>query len=237
MLNYETCFKKNPLPMWFIRKTDEQILSVNNSAIETYGYSKKELLNRKFSDLFPEEDQKLFDNFFRQKINETTQFGIWRLKKSNGIIINVSIYCFTSHSSNGDGNKVLISTLPHEPKFIIPNGNGAAKPGIFQFITKETITTDELKWLKKIYNYVLNHIDENIKIEDLSYHLAQSTRTINRYCKSITGLSPYQLIQKIKFARAKLLWECGIINEKEKLAHKIGYKDSYYLIQKMNNLN
>lgn len=43
----DTFFWFNPIPMWFYARSDKQILEVNNSAIEAYGYSRHE-----FSHLF-----------------------------------------------------------------------------------------------------------------------------------------------------------------------------------------
>lgn len=236
MFHLQPFYQKNPLPLLVINQCDMQIISVNNTATETYGYTQKEFLSITFLDLFPEEDRKMFEAVYKESKNEKTDYGIWRHQKSNNIILNVTIHCFDKFPEKNSGSK-LISILPHEPEFIIPSENGQSKIGIFNFLKKENVTTEDFQWLETFYNYVLDHIDEHIKVEDLCYHLAQSTRTINRYSKEITGFAPSQLIQNIKLRRAELLWKHNIVRNKEKLAQKIGYSDSYYIIQKIDDMN
>jgi len=236
MLHREPFYEKNPLPLLVINQNDMQILSVNKTSTEIYGYTRKEFLTITFLDLFPEQDKKIFEAIYKQKVGEKTDYGIWRHQKSNNIILNVNIHCFNKFPEK-TSNSELISILPREPEFITPQEKGQIRVGVVNVIKKENVTTEDFKWLKTFYNYVLNNIDENIKVEDLCYHLAQSTRTINRYSKEISGLSPSELIQKIKLRRAKLLWENDIIRNKEKLAQKIGYSNSYYITKKLDNLN
>ena len=49
--SYRYLFDNNPLPMWLYDFDTKQFLSVNNSAIEHYGYSKEEFLLLKWTDV------------------------------------------------------------------------------------------------------------------------------------------------------------------------------------------
>ncbi len=51
-LRYKTFFHQLPLPLFVIHKVNTQIIDANSSAIDKYGYSKEELLQLTFCDLF-----------------------------------------------------------------------------------------------------------------------------------------------------------------------------------------
>jgi PAS domain S-box-containing protein len=69
------------------------IISVNNSAIEKYGYSEKELLNMKIYDLHPESDLDEIMNEIRGEYKKTkNRFDVWLQEAKDGrkIIAEIS---------------------------------------------------------------------------------------------------------------------------------------------------
>lgn len=88
---YKLLFEQNPMPMWMVALPGLQIVDVNESAIEHYGYSRKEFLHMTSVDLRPEEDREKFINYKAPKTNGTRFAGIWRHRKKDGTIINVDV--------------------------------------------------------------------------------------------------------------------------------------------------
>ena len=91
---YLSLFILNPEPMWVYDVHTLQILDVNESAMERYGYSRPEFLGLTIKDLRPEEDLPKFLELLPDTPN-SDRTGPWRHELRNGSIIQVLI---TSHS-------------------------------------------------------------------------------------------------------------------------------------------
>ena len=88
---YKLLFERNPMPMWMVALPGFQIVDVNESAIDHYGYSREDFLRMTTIELRPEEDIERFRNYSPVKTSGTRFAGIWRHKKKDGTIINVDI--------------------------------------------------------------------------------------------------------------------------------------------------
>ena len=111
---YLSLFILNPEPMWVYDVETLQILDVNESATQRYGYSRPEFLAMTIKDLRPQEDLPKF----LELLPETPNFdrtGPWRHKLKDGTIIQVLV---TSHSVKfGDRHArlVMAESLTHNP--------------------------------------------------------------------------------------------------------------------------
>ena len=89
--NYKTLFHSSPLPMWVLDRYSLKYLSVNQAAIDNFGYSKEEFLNMKASDLWsPEEKEKtkkLAQKFIDDFVHDTMCY-----MKKDGSEIKVNFY-------------------------------------------------------------------------------------------------------------------------------------------------
>ena len=87
---YRLLFNDNPLPMWINSMANNHFIDVNNAALIAYGYSKKEFLKMKLSDLdsFKNKSKKHSAN---QKIGVAIINGVFEHVKKNGQIIKVDI--------------------------------------------------------------------------------------------------------------------------------------------------
>lgn len=54
---YRLLYENNPHPMWIVDPSSGRFLSVNDAAVETYGYSREEFLTMSLLDIRPAEDQ------------------------------------------------------------------------------------------------------------------------------------------------------------------------------------
>lgn len=107
---YKTLFESNPHPMWVYDLQSLAFLTVNEAAIQHYGYSRDEFLSMTLLDIRPPEDsQRLLENVaaVTEGLDEA---GIWRHVKKDGSVINVEI---TSHTLDYYGHKAEI-VLAHD---------------------------------------------------------------------------------------------------------------------------
>ncbi|HSU28180.1 MAG TPA: PAS domain S-box protein [Chitinophagaceae bacterium] len=88
---YKLLFESNPLPMWAFSRTDLSIIDVNDAAISHYGYSQKEFLSMKMTNLRPAEDLASFLDRVADPIVGNRNLGVWKHKKKDGTVIMVEI--------------------------------------------------------------------------------------------------------------------------------------------------
>jgi PAS domain S-box-containing protein len=107
---YRLLFEANPFPMWLFDRHSLRFLSVNQAAVQTYGYSSEEFLRLPVLDILPEGDRRLAREmaFSRSCVmDKTTE---WRHRKKNGEIIDVEV---TSHELRFHGADAVL-VLAHE---------------------------------------------------------------------------------------------------------------------------
>lgn len=88
---YKLLFESNPMPMWMVSKSTLDIIAVNKSAINHYGYTREEFLKLNARDLRPEEDIEKYVEAARRENSGMQRSGVWRHKKKDGSIIMVDI--------------------------------------------------------------------------------------------------------------------------------------------------
>ncbi|HYE75269.1 MAG TPA: two-component regulator propeller domain-containing protein, partial [Blastocatellia bacterium] len=89
--HYLHLFDSNPFPMWVYDLITLEFLTVNQSAIDHYGYSLKEFQTMTLMDIRPEEDQERLRSHFLSDSHESGGIEIWRHRKKDGSIIEVEI--------------------------------------------------------------------------------------------------------------------------------------------------
>jgi two-component system sensor histidine kinase/response regulator len=103
---YRILFESNPQPMWVYDLETLAFLTINDAAINHYGYSREEFLAMTIKDIRPAEDiPRLLDNVAR--VTEgIDNAGFWRHLRKDGSMILVEI---TSHVINfGDRRSELV---------------------------------------------------------------------------------------------------------------------------------
>ncbi|MFA6149030.1 MAG: ATP-binding protein [bacterium] len=92
---YRALFECHPAPMWVYDLDTLRFLAVNDAAILHYGYSSDEFLSMTIRDIRPPEDvPALLENVAR--VTEGIDLaGVWRHRKKDGSLIDVSIVSHT----------------------------------------------------------------------------------------------------------------------------------------------
>jgi hypothetical protein len=89
-VRYRLMFDRSPLPKWMYDVETLRFLDVNDAAIGDYGYPREEFLAMTIKDIRPPEDVAALLEAERGA-GVTPKFGVWRLRKKSGEIIQVEI--------------------------------------------------------------------------------------------------------------------------------------------------
>ncbi len=88
---YRLLFDNNPQPMWVYDQETLAFLTVNSTAVHSYGYTREEFLGMTLKDIRPDQDIPKLLEATVVSTREFDQAGPWRHRKKNGEIINVEI--------------------------------------------------------------------------------------------------------------------------------------------------
>lgn len=90
---YRELFELSPLPMWVYDLETLEFLDVNNSAIDSYGYSREEFLSKTIKELRPSEEIPYLEAELekRKNLDGFIFSGIFQHKKKSGELVDVEI--------------------------------------------------------------------------------------------------------------------------------------------------
>ena len=88
---YRLLFESNPLPLWVCDLETLQFLAVNEAAIQSYGYSRKEFLSMTLKDIRPAEEIPALLNAIGSASPKLEVAGTWRHRKKDGTVVDVEI--------------------------------------------------------------------------------------------------------------------------------------------------
>ncbi len=105
---YRTLFNSDPHPIFILDSHDFSILDTNQRAQDSYGYSRQELLGRKFLELGDESDEELADGLKNLSRDHSLLFTKCRHYRKGGqpFYVNVNI----SQAKYGESDVVIAST-------------------------------------------------------------------------------------------------------------------------------
>ncbi len=93
---YQLLFQRSPMPKWVYDLETLRILAVNQSAIESYGYTREQFLAMTIADIRPAEDhlrlQTILESYTERRSGGTEYSGIWRHRAAGGREILAEIY-------------------------------------------------------------------------------------------------------------------------------------------------
>lgn len=88
---YRHLFKDNPEPMWIYDPETLEFVEVNQAAINHYGYSEEEFMNRTLLDIRPEEDAEALKENIKQNKGTASYSEEWVHLKKDGTKIDVEL--------------------------------------------------------------------------------------------------------------------------------------------------
>ena len=91
-----------------------------------------------------------------------------------------------------------------------------------------TLRPNDQNFIEKVTKVILSNIDKgDLRIEDIYGQVNMSRSVFSKKLKSITGLSPVEMLRKIRMQRAAQLIATGEFNMAE-IAYMVGINDSHY---------
>lgn len=118
--NYQRLFSLSPQPMLIFDKDNLQILNVNKSAIEKYGYSLKEFLSKTILDIRPESDVSQFHITRKEyeNLSEIQYQENFRHITKSGKIIDVEVHRKDVIYNGKNARMVLINDITEKQKYL-----------------------------------------------------------------------------------------------------------------------
>ncbi|MGH8731535.1 MAG: putative bifunctional diguanylate cyclase/phosphodiesterase, partial [Burkholderiales bacterium] len=91
---YHLLFDHNPIPTFVCEMRRWGCLEVNEAAVNGYGYSRKEFLKIRFTDLSPAEEMERLSTTLVNLGVSANDLGVWRHRKKDGAPIEVELVTF-----------------------------------------------------------------------------------------------------------------------------------------------
>lgn len=131
---YSLLFNKSPIPKWYCESDSLQILDVNETAIDRYGYSKKDFRKLRLYDLMSNDDAKELRTKISALIEEegSLNLGEWKQIKQDGEEILVEMVAHYLNLENE--GKILFACID---------------------ITENALQKEKLEYANKRFEYVL----------------------------------------------------------------------------------
>jgi len=89
---YRFLFQHNPLPMWIFDRASLAFLAVNDAMLDSYGYSRKELLRKSMLDIRPREDAAAVEAAARLDSTDRPQGRVWTHLRKDGSRLHAAIH-------------------------------------------------------------------------------------------------------------------------------------------------
>ncbi|MBI6119785.1 PAS domain S-box protein [Salegentibacter maritimus] len=161
---YRTLFESSPLPMWVLDRNTLEFLSVNQAAINLYGYSREEFMQMTVRDLWVEDE----DRIERTVENNFHDF----------FVINVKHFT--------KAGKVLHIAVQSNP---IMFGGREARVTLAHDITEKLKAEEKLRHSQQRFKALVQDGSDVISIIDENFHYSY----ISPSAKNILGVSPEKL--------------------------------------------
>lgn len=105
---YHLLFDRNPKPLFVYELSTLKILESNRTALDSYGYSKEELLKMKITDLHEDTNKYSYTRHYANTSDEVITINECRHKRKDGKIIECDITSLKLRYGNSDARLVLV---------------------------------------------------------------------------------------------------------------------------------
>ncbi len=159
---YRRLFDINPLATWIYDFDTLKILAVNQAALETYGYTRDELLQLTIFDVQIADNKELLPKvLWDRDVNDRGHYSHWKHKKKNGEVIIVNVEAITTFYAGRKARLVVITDITGQVKAAEALESAYRR---FEYASRATsdaifdwdITTNHLYWsegITKLFGY------------------------------------------------------------------------------------
>jgi len=140
--SFRLLFENNPVPMWVYDPKTLRFLSVNNSAIEHYGYSREQFLAMTILDIRPAEDRERVRPL--AEMQDYRSERTWRHVRADGTRIDVAVFA---------------RVFPYEDRSV----------GLCAIVdlTERKRAEDEVRRTQKFLDTIIDNVPTNIVVKEL----------------------------------------------------------------------
>lgn len=153
-LEYRKLFKDNPHPMWVYDTETLRFLTVNNAAVEKYGYTVEEFSKMLITDIRPREDEDSVLMFVKRVVRKSFHdSGIWRHRAKDGRVFYVKV---TSHATTfGSVHARVVLAIDMDEQIIAQQQLQLSERKLKALINN----TDDLIWLLDQQKQIITYND------------------------------------------------------------------------------
>ncbi|HEY9260662.1 PAS domain-containing protein [Chitinophaga sp.] len=157
-LQFEQLFNEYPIPMWIYEKSTLRFLSVNDAAIQKYGFSRKEFTEITLKDIRNKEDIPLWLNNAAERCNGTEYRGIWRHRKKDGTNFFVEIYSLPAIYFGKNARFIMAKDVDAEVKASKAAHELGIRYELLAQATNDAVYDKNLETNKVVWNHGLSNL-------------------------------------------------------------------------------
>ena len=167
---YRLLFDSNPHPMWVYDMETLRFVTVNDAAVEHYGYTEQQFLGMTIRDIRPVREVAMLEKSVDELQGDSKSFGVWRHSKRDGSTIDVEI----------SSDRIVFKGRP-------------ARLVLAHDVTARRQIEEEIHETKNFLASIFDNIPNSIFVKD-----ARELRfvRVNAACETLTGYSAKELVGK-----------------------------------------
>ena len=104
-------FSANPCPMWVYDCATLRFVSVNDAAVQTYGFSREDFLSMTLMDIRPPEEEPALLDWVKQIHPGFNSAGIWRHRRKDGSFLFADIKAFAFETNGRYQELVMVNDV------------------------------------------------------------------------------------------------------------------------------
>jgi diguanylate cyclase (GGDEF)-like protein/PAS domain S-box-containing protein len=179
---YHLLFDHNPIPTFVCETRRWRCLEINEAAVNAYGYSRKEFLKARFTDLSPAEEMERLATTLVNLGASANDLGVWRHRKKDGTAIEVELVTFRVQFARRQARVLIARDVSSRRKVENVLWKGVERFGLLSKATNDALlewdlATDQL-WRNDSYQRLFGYRSDELqpKMESWFEHIHADDR-------------------------------------------------------------
>jgi len=164
---YHLLFDHNPVPTFVCETRRWGCLEVNEAAVNGYGYSRKEFLKIRFTDLSPAEEMERLSTTLVNLSASANDLGVWRHRKKDGTPIEIELVTFRAQFAWRQARVLIARDVSSRRKLEDVLWKGVERFGLVSKATNDAflewdLATDQV-WRNDSYQRLFGYRSDELK--------------------------------------------------------------------------
>jgi diguanylate cyclase (GGDEF)-like protein/PAS domain S-box-containing protein len=164
---YRLLFDHNPIPTFVCETRRWGCLEVNEAAVNGYGYSRKEFLKIRFTDLSPAEEMERLSTTLVNLSASANDLGVWRHRKKDGTPIEIELVTFRAQFAWRQARVLIARDVSSRRKLEDVLWKGVERFGLVSKATNDAflewdLATDQV-WRNDSYQRLFGYRSDELK--------------------------------------------------------------------------